>query len=126
MIGQSGVAVDVEVVEPGMSVLALDLDEDTDADLQDVRGGVVIAVDTHRDVETDEIQRVFLCAKQWRREVRFSALLAGDVRDVLPFDSAAVRRLRRAMNRVAAEAKGPTLDAERRLLDAITVLKELA
>jgi hypothetical protein len=127
MIGQSGTAVDVEAVAVGMSVLALDLEGDTDADLADVRGGVVIAVDTHVDPDTGEIQRVFLCAKQWRREVRFSRLTAAEVRDVLPFNSRTVWGLVKAMARVVAEAKGTTpdtsvsrcIDAQARLLEVL-------
>jgi hypothetical protein len=125
VIGQSGTAVDVEQVAVGMTVLALDLEEDTTADLQDVRGGVVVAIDTHLDADTGEITRAFICAKQWRRQIRWSTLTAADVRDVLPFDSSGVRRLIKAMARTVAEAKS-LLSDERRLIEAMNTLKELA
>jgi hypothetical protein len=125
MIGQSGTSVDVEAVAVGMTVLALDLEGDTDADLQDVRGGVVIAVDTHRDVDTGEIQRVFLTAKQWRREIRWAAIRADEVRQVLEFNSATVRRLVRAMGAHLGAGKGAFVTVDRQLIQAMHALREV-
>jgi hypothetical protein len=126
MIGQSGVLADTDYVEVGMTVLALDLEGDTDADLQDVRGGVVVAIDTHVDPDSGEISRAFICAKQWRRQIRWSTLTAADVRDVLPFDAAAVRRLIKALARDIADTKGVLLTNERKAIDAIHVLAQVA
>jgi hypothetical protein len=126
VIGQSGVLADTDYVEVGMTVLALDLEGDTDADLQDVRGGVVVAIDTHVDPDSGEINRSFICAKQWRRQIRWSTLTAADVRDVLPFDAAAVRRLIKALARDIADTKGVLLTNERKAIDAIHVLAQVA
>jgi hypothetical protein len=114
--------VSADLVEVGMSVLALDLNDDTDADLADVRGGVVVAIETAVDPDTGELQCRFVTAKQWRRQIRWSALRADEVRQVVPFDSAAVRRLIRAMARTVAEGKGVILTDDRRLVDAMAVL----
>lgn len=118
-------ALAADLVEIGMTVVALDL-EDTDADLADVRGGVVIAIETTADPDTGEIQRRFVTAKQWRSEVRWSSLRGDEVRDVLPFDSSAVRRLVRAMAKKVADGKGVLLTDDLQLIDAMRVLALVA
>lgn len=124
MIGQSGAAVDVELVEPGMQVLALDLNDDTDAEMIDVRGGVVVAIGSDPDPETGEVQRRFIVAKRGRhQQVRWASLRADEVRQVLPYDSSAVRKLVCAMAGIVAEHKGrPFTDEHRKLIDAMAAL----
>lgn len=126
MIGQTGSTVDVEAVQIGMTVLALDLENDTDADLVDVRGGIVVSIDTAPDPETGEVRRYFTTAKHWRREVRWSRLAADEVRDVLPFTSSDVRRLIRVMARQVADRKSVLDTDDCRLIDAMAILKEVA
>lgn len=115
-----------DLVEIGMTVLALNLENDTDADLADVRGGVVVGVDTAIDADTGEVMRHFVTAKQWRRQIRWSSLNANEVRDVLPYDSAEIRRLIRAMARDVAAGKGVLLSDDLQLIDAMHVLARAA
>lgn len=115
-----------DLVEIGMTVLALNLETDTDADLADVRGGVVVAIETAVDDETGEVMRRFVTAKQWRREIRWSALRADQLRDVLPYDSSAVRRLVRAMAKKVADSKGVLVSDDLKLIDAMHVLAHAA
>lgn len=115
-----------DLVEIGMTVIALNLEQDTDADLADVRGGIVVAIDTDRNPDTGEIQRRFITAKQWRRQIRWSSLNADDVRDVLPYDSSAVRRLVRAMARDVADRKSVMTSDDLQLIEAMAVLSHAA
>jgi hypothetical protein len=126
VIGQTGTTLDVEQVAIGMTVLALDLEADTHADLADVRGGVVVAIDTTVDPDTGEIQRAFTTAKQWRREIRWAQIRADEIRDVLPYSSSTVRNLVRAMARHIAESKGVLMTDDRRCVTAMATLTEVA
>lgn len=127
MIGQTGASVETELVEVGQQVIALDLmNDETDADLGDVRGGVVVAIESEVDRETGEVQRRFVCCKQYRRRIVWSTLTAKDVRQVLPFDSAAVRKLIRAMAADLGGRKGPMVTDDHRTIDAMQRLARVA
>lgn len=127
MIGQSGVALDVEQVAVGMNVRALDVNEDTDADVRQVRGGIVVRVETDVDQDTGEVTRRFVCAKQWSpKEIRWASLRADEVREVMPFSSADARRLVRAMATVVASRKGLLDTRDHELIDAMAALRQVA
>jgi hypothetical protein len=92
--------VDTDLVELGCYVGALDLNSDTDADGDSVRGGIVFAIESHADPETGEVQRRFITATPWRREVRFNSLLASEVKQI-----ELIRSLIRQAGKVVAQSK---------------------
>jgi hypothetical protein len=97
-------AIDVDLVEIGMTVWALNADS-TDADMRSVKGGIVVAVDQHVDSETGEITRTFTTATPWRGAVRFDFVADKDVAQVEPLNVAAVRNLIRTAGGVVAKTK---------------------
>lgn len=126
MIGQSGESVDTEIVAVGMQVRVLDLNANPDLDATDVRGGVVVAIDTAYDPDTGERQRLFVTAKRLPRgTVRWAALRANEVRQIDPYSSNEIRKLIAAMAGVIAANKGRVLtDEHRKLIDAMAVLAQ--
>lgn len=114
---------DLALVEPGCTVFALDLNDDTDADAGNVKGGTVYAIETQRDPETGETQRRFHTATPWRGEIRFDTVLAERVRQVELVNAAAARTVIRQAAKVIATSKGATFTSfERR---CATVIVEL-
>lgn len=119
------VRADAQLVEIGMKVWALDL-ERNDLDARDIKGGVVIAIETNVDTDTGEIERRFICAEPWRGAVRFDAINASDVATVEPMNVAGVRNLIRAAARVVASSKrifttdeARCVDLQRNLMEAL-------
>lgn len=97
-------AIPVELIEIGCSIYALHADQ-TDADMRLVKGGVVVAVETAADRDTGEIERRFVTATPWRGQVRFDALVAGEVAQAEPPNVASLRALIRTAARVVADSK---------------------
>lgn len=105
--------VPVDLIEIGCSVFALDLNTQTDADARDVKGGVVVSIETGTNPTTGEIQRRFITATPWRREIRFDSLLADHVVQAEPPNSASIWTLIRTAAGVVANAKKRGSDTAR-------------
>lgn len=100
----TNLAIPVELIELGCTVYGLSSD-DTDADMNAVKGGVVVAIATGTNRETGEQQRKFITATPWQRRVRFDELLADHVRQADPPNTASIRSLIRTAAGVVAQAK---------------------
>lgn len=98
-------ALDTDLVELGCYVSSLDLNTDTDADADQVRGGIVISIESHSDPETGEVQRRFITATPWRRDVRFDVVLADEVKQIELPNAAMIRSLIRQAGKVVAQSK---------------------
>lgn len=107
----------LDLVEVGCTIYALDLNEQTDAEARQVKGGVVLAIETALDVDTGEVQRRFITATPWRRAVRFDSLAADQVAQVELPNAAAIRSLIRSMARVVADSKRLFTTDEARCVD---------
>lgn len=113
-----------DLIEVGCYVFARGVSDEAIFD-GDATGGVVVSVDTHVDGETGEVQRQFSIARaHGPRRVRWGRLRADQVGEVHPPSSATVRSLFRAIERCAAERKGPLSSDDRRDLEALTRLFE--
>lgn len=99
----TNLAVPVDLIEIGCSVYALDSDQ-TDADMRNVKGGVVVAIETGAN-DDGELQRRFITATSWRRDIRFDTLLAEHVAQADPPNTATIRGLIRTAAGVVAGAK---------------------
>jgi hypothetical protein len=107
-------AEELALVDVGCSVWALNLEADTDAEASEIKGGVVFAVETAADPETGELQRRFITATPWRRQIRFDVVLADEVRQVAaPNTSVMKSLLRRAASVVAESGKRMSTDVTR-------------
>lgn len=93
----------VELIELGCTVYGLTSDQ-TDADMRDVKGGVVVAIGTGYSRRTGEQMRKFVTATPWRGEIRFDELVADDVRQADPPNTASMRALIRTAAGVVAKA----------------------
>lgn len=114
---------DLALIEPGCTVYALDLNDDTDVDTQHVKGGTVYSIESERDSETGEVQRRFMTATPWRGGVRFSTVRADEVRQVEMVNASAVRTVIRLAAKVVATSKGSTFTSfERRCVDVQQLL----
>ena len=102
MIGQSGQAIEVELVEVGMTVFDQPADVDPD---QHINGGIVTAIETHVDANTGEVMRHFVCAEPYRGSVRFHTFTADQVRQVAPMQPANVRYLIRQLGLMVSRSK---------------------
>lgn len=96
---------DTDLVELGCYVGALDLNSGTDADANQVQGGIVFAIESHADPDTGEVQRRFITATPWRGQVRFDVLLASEVKQVELPNSAMIRSLIRQAAKVVGQSK---------------------
>lgn len=116
---------ETSLVALGAKVWALDL-EQTDADASAVKGGIVISIETDVDPDTGEVQRRFVCAEPWQRNIRIDIVNADDVKTVEPMNVAAVRRLIRTAARLVGESKRAVIDSsEARLIDLQHRMKEI-
>lgn len=115
----------LELVEVGCHVYALDLNSDTDADAVDVRGGIVVAIETAVDQDTGEVMRRFVTATPWRGRVRWDALRADEVAEVSPANTAFIRSLIRALAKVVAGSKRTLATDEAKAITAQAVLMEV-
>lgn len=116
---------DAELVEVGCSVFALDLNEDTDADVRHIRGGVVIAIETAVDADTGEVQRRFITATPWQGRIRWDSLLASELGQVAPPNTSVIRSLIRSMATVVARSKRTVTTDEARCITAQAALMEV-
>jgi hypothetical protein len=98
-------AVDPDLVELGCCVYALDLNTQTDADANQVQGGIVFAIESHVDPDTGEVERRFITATPWRGQVRFDVVLADEVKQIELPNSAMIRSLIRQAGKVVAQSK---------------------
>lgn len=102
---------DLALVDIGTTVYALDLNEDTDVNAAQVKGGTVIAIETGLDEASGEYVRRFVTAKPWGgRTVYFDTLLASDVRQVAMPNGAVIKSLIRCMGLVVAGSKQMSSD----------------
>lgn len=115
---------EVQLVEPGMSVWAMNAD-DTDADMRQARGGTVFSIESHVDTETGEVQRRFVTATAWQRRVRFDVVTADQVAQVAPMNVTAVRGLIRTAAAVVSSSKRALSTDEARCIDLQFRLKEI-
>lgn len=116
---------EADLVELGMSVWALSADA-TDADMRQVKGGTVVAIETDVDAETGELQRRFVTATAWRGAIRFDVLTADEVAQLSPMNVAVVRGLIRVAAAAVAKPKRSTISSdEARCIDLQYRLKEI-
>lgn len=111
------VRADTQLVEIGMKVWALPVAELLDVDVNAVKGGTVVAIETDVDPDTAEVQRRFITAAVWRGGVRFDSLVADDVAQVEPMNVAGIRTLIRAAAKVVANSKRVFTTDEARCID---------
>lgn len=97
-------AVDVTLLEPGMSAWVLDADR-TDADMAQVRGGTIIGIDRTVDADTGELTTKVTTATAWRGSVRYDTFDASEIRTVDLMNTATVRGLIRAAAGIVASSK---------------------
>ncbi|MCU1488320.1 MAG: hypothetical protein JWN67_5066 [Actinomycetia bacterium] len=115
---------DLALVDIGATVYALDLNEDTDADTSQVKGGIVISIETGTDAESGETMRRFVTATPWHGQVRFDSLLAIEVRQVEVPNAGHIRSLIRAMAKVVATSKRSFTSNETKCIGAMGRLVE--
>lgn len=105
---------EIRLIEPGCTVWALNLEWDTDADADQVKGGVVFSIESELDEETGEVQRRFITATPWRGRIRFDVVGAGEVRQVMAPNPASMRTLlRKAGEIVGRSGKRMSTDVAR-------------
>lgn len=107
----ASLAIPVDLIEIGCSVYALSSDQ-TDADMRQVKGGTVVAIETGAN-DDGETQRRFITATTWRREIRFDSLLAEHVVQADPPNTAAMWQLIRTAAGVVKDSKKRGSDTAR-------------
>lgn len=101
----SSSALALDLIEIGCSVYAHRVDVTDTPDTRSIRGGVVVAIASGVNRTTGEIERKFITATPWRREVLFEEVLASEVAQVEPPSVASMRNLIRQAAGVVAAAK---------------------
>lgn len=111
---------ETDLIDVGCTVWALDLnvDVDLDVDHRQVQGGIVVAIETAADPDTGELQRRFVTATPWQGRVRWDSLLASQVAQIAPPNTAAIRSLIRACAGVVAKSKRVMATDEARCIAA--------
>lgn len=112
---------ELRLVDVGALVFSLNLEDDTDADFDQVQGGTVIEVTT--SVTADgEVQRRFLTATAWRGRIRFDVIDAENVRQIELPNAAVIRSLIRAMARQVGSSRRQVTTNEATLIKAQSTL----
>lgn len=101
----TALAIPVDLIEIGCQVWTLDLNQQTDADTDQVKGGTVVDIATDIDEETGEIDRRFITATPWQRRIRFDTVNANEVRQAGPPNMASIRNLIRISAGLVADSK---------------------
>jgi hypothetical protein len=115
---------DLELVEPGCCVYT----SEPDGDLLDhqIRGGIVVWIETGFDKDSGELWRRFVTASPSGRGIRWEHLDAAQVRQIMGPNSASIRGLIRKMATVVALSKSTFSTDEARCINGqVTLMKAL-